>query len=111
MLGGGFFILLGLYWMLVYWQIKVLRNASRKMLMVLWFILAMVFVGTVVFLAVETYETKDFLIHKNRDNCSSQAKNGDYYFPHHYQVLPLLTLGSMILLGLVYVCVFLSRLC
>jgi flagellar biosynthesis protein FliP len=69
---------------------------------IIWFILAMYFVGITAALATEVYEHKDMLA-----NSTENIRNEAEKISDSFNLIPLLTLVSLVGLWVVYVCVFL----
>lgn len=113
MLGGVFFILIGFYWILVFWWTRISDNASQRVsfsvLTIIWFVLAMFFVGVTAALATEVYEHSQVIANFTSDlPCKEESMDT---LPYHYNIIPLLALSSMILVWLVYLCLFLVNAC
>ena len=117
MLGGVFFILVGLYWILVCWWVKASGGrASKKVsfsfLTALWFILALLLVGTAAALATEVFEHRHTLASWNKDTPCNGTNDDNFEpddvpkVPYHYNIIPVLALASMVILWVVHVCVF-----
>lgn len=111
MLAGIFFILVGFYWISVFWWVKVSGSASKRVsfsfLTALWFILALLFVGIAAALATEVFEYRRILASFKKDRpCDDDMPNVPKV-PYHFNIIPLLALASMVVLWVVHVCVFL----
>ena len=114
MLGGAFFILVGLYWALVFWRTRISVGTSRRVsfsfLTILWFVLALLLVGTAAALAAEVYEYRNILANFTANiPCDSTDIVEDSTLSYHFNLIPMLALGSMVILWMVYVCVFLVQ--
>ena len=111
MLGGVFFILVGLYWALVFWRTRIsVGTSSFSFLTILWFVLALLLVGTAAALAAEVYEYRNILANFTADiPCDSTDIVEDSTLSYHFNLIPMLALGSMVILWIVYVCVFLVQ--
>ena len=110
MAGGLLFLFLGFYWMLVFWWSRNrddFRKITFTVLMTVWFILALFFVGVLTALATEVYENSDVLIYNK--TCDPGE---DHFLSHnYYNLIPLMMLGGMTLVWLVHVCLFFITCC
>jgi len=124
MLAGGFFVFLGLYWLLMLWWSRPLRTTlplhqrNFSSLAFLWWVLCMYFVGVASALATQVLEYSDLIMTLGSKNTGNFYVNGSYSgavvdcgygkvleVPNN--MAPLWALCSMGLLWLIYVLVFL----
>lgn len=124
MLAGIFFILLGLYWLLVLWWSREctdplpLRYRNFTCMALLWWTLCMYFFGVVAALTVEVYEKSDLIVtlgnatsedyHSMTAPCHGMGGNGEPYGDYlevPNNMVPLWALCSMSMLWVIYLAV------
>ena len=120
MLAGLFFVLLGLYWLLVLWWSRPMRSSlplhlrNFSTMALLWWVLCMYFVGVASALAVQVIECGDLIMAPGSEGDGNvtlqggiavQCDNGDLLeVPNN--MVPLWALCSMGVLWLIYILVF-----
>lgn len=121
MLSGVFFVLLGLFWLLVLWWSRPTRTPlpshfrNFSVIALLWWTLCLYFMGVATALATEVYEQSDLIA-----TLGNATSKNDYYRSMSVEceggdtlevpnnMVPLWALGSMAFLWLLYICIFIA---